>query len=167
MPAFLNPAEAEFWVLAGLVIFLGIVFFGAKAHRVIFGALDSQAAKIQANLDEAARIREEAQRLLAELQKERETAEAQARDMLAAAQEQVRLYEAEAKAKLEEGLARREKLTEQRIQVAEAQAQAEVRAAAAELAAQMAEQVLVQRLANAKSDPLIDKAIGEMAGKLQ
>jgi hypothetical protein len=31
----------------------------------------------------------------------------------------------------------------------------------------MAEQVLVQRLAGAKSDPLIDKAIGQLAGKLQ
>ncbi|MFZ5718922.1 MAG: F0F1 ATP synthase subunit B [Pseudomonadota bacterium] len=167
MPAFLNPAEAEFWVGAGLIIFLGIVFVGAKAHRAIFGALDSQAAKIQANLDEAARIREEAQRLLAELQKEREAAEAQAKDMLAAAKEQVRIYEAEAKAKLDESLARREKLTEQRIQVAEAQAQAEVRAAAADLAAHMAEQVLSARLAKTKSDPLIDKAITGLAGKLQ
>jgi len=167
MPAFLNPAHAEFWVAAGLVIFLAIVIFVAKAPRAIAGALDAQAAKIQSDLDEAARIREEAQTLLAELQAERETAERQAKDMLAAAQEQVRLYEADAKAKLEESLARRQKLTEQRIQVAEAQAESEVRAAAAELAAQMAEQVLSQRLSGAKSDPLIDQAIGQMAGKLQ
>ncbi|ODT86230.1 F0F1 ATP synthase subunit B [Phenylobacterium sp. SCN 70-31] len=167
MPAFLNPAHAEFWVAAGLVIFLAIVIFVAKAPRAIAGALDAQAAKIQSDLDEAARIREEAQKLLAELQAERETAERQAKDMLAAAQEQVRLYEADAKAKLEESLARRQKLTEQRIQVAEAQAESEVRAAAAELAAQMAEQVLSQRLSGAKSDPLIDQAIGQMAGKLQ
>ncbi|MDZ4370475.1 MAG: ATP F0F1 synthase subunit B, partial [Phenylobacterium sp.] len=67
MPAFLNPAAAEFWVFAGLVIFLGIVVFVAKAPRLIAGALDAQAAKIQQDLDEAARIREEAQKLLAEL----------------------------------------------------------------------------------------------------
>lgn len=29
MPAFLNPAEAEAWVLAGLLIFLGVVIFVA------------------------------------------------------------------------------------------------------------------------------------------
>jgi F-type H+-transporting ATPase subunit b len=167
MPAFLNPAEAEFWVGAGLLIFLAIVIFVAKAPRAVAAALDGQAAKIQSDLDEAARIREEAQRLLQELQAERDAAQRQAEDMLAAAQEQVRLFEADAKAKLEESLARRQKLTEQRIQIAEAQAAADVKAAAAELAAQMAERVLTQRLAGAKSDPLIDKAIGQLAGKLQ
>lgn len=167
MPAFLNPAEAEFWVGAGLLIFLAIVIFVAKAPRLIAAALDSQVAKIQSDLDEAARIREEAQRLLAQLQAEREAAQRQAQDMLAAAQEQVQQFEADAKAKLEEGLARRQKLSEQRIKVAEARAEAEVRAAAAELAAKMAEQVLIQRIAGAKSDPLIDKAISQLAGKLQ
>ena len=167
MPAFLNPAEAEFWVGAGLLIFLAIVIFVAKAPRAVAAALDGQAAKIQSDLDEAARIREEAQRLLQELQAERDAAQRQAEDMLAAAQEQVRLFEADAKAKLEESLARRQKLTEQRIQIAEAQAAADVKAAAAELAAQMAERVLTQRLTGAKSDPLIDKAIGQQAGKLQ
>jgi len=167
MPAFLNPAEAEFWVGAGLLIFLAIVIFVAKAPRAIAAALDGQAAKIQSDLDEAARIREEAQRLLQELQAERDAAQRQAEDMLAAAQEQVRLFEADAKAKLEESLARRQKLTEQRIQIAEAQAAADVKAAAAELAAQIAERVLTQRIAGAKSDPLIDKAIGQLAGKLQ
>ncbi|MFN9712050.1 MAG: ATP F0F1 synthase subunit B, partial [Alphaproteobacteria bacterium] len=112
-------------------------------------------------------IRDEAQRLLKELQDEREAAQRQAEEMLASAQEQVRIFEAEAKAKLEESLTRRQKLTEQRIQVAEAQAAADVKAAAAEMAAQMAERVLTQRISGAKSDPLIDKALGQLAAKLQ
>lgn len=167
MPAFLNPTQAEFWVGAGLLIFLAIVIFVAKAPKAIAAALDAKVATIQSDLDEAARIREEAQRLLAELQAEREAAQRQAQEMLSAAQDQVRQFEADAKAKLEESMARRQKLSEQRILVAEAQAEAEVRAAAAELAAQMAEKVLVHRLAGAKSDPLIDKAISQLAGKLQ
>lgn len=167
MPAFLNPAEAEFWVGAGLLIFLAIVFFVAKAHKVAGAALDAKANAIQANLDEAARIRDEAQRLLKELQAERADAERQAKDMLAAAEAQVRQFEAESKAKLEEGLERRRRITDQKIATAEAQAAAEVKAAAAELAAQMAEQVLAQRLAGAKTDPLVDRAIGQLAAKLQ
>jgi len=70
MPEFLNPAEAEFWVFIGLLIFFGIVAFVAKAPQKIGAALDGQAAAIQANLDEAARIREEAQRLLDTLKAE-------------------------------------------------------------------------------------------------
>jgi F-type H+-transporting ATPase subunit b len=163
MPAFLNPAHAEFWVGAGVLIFLIIVFGFAKAHKALFAALDAKAATIQADLDEAARIRDEAQRLLADLQAERAAAERDAKDMLATAQEQVRQFEAEAKAKLEESLARRQKLTEQRIAVAEAQAAAEVKAAAADLAAAIAEKVLAERLAGVTSDPLVDRALTQIS----
>lgn len=167
MPAFLNPAEAEFWVGAGLVIFLAIVFFVAKAHKAAAAALDAKSGAIQANLDEAARIRDEAQRLLKELQAERADAERQAKDMLSAAAAQVRQFETDAKAKLEESLERRRRITEQKIATAEAQAAAEVKAAAAELASQMAEQVLIQRIAGAKTDPLVDRGISQLAAKLQ
>ncbi len=167
MPEFLNPAEAEFWVGVGLLVFLGIVIFVAKAPQAIAATLDARTAVIQADLDEAARIREEAQRLLASLKIERAEAEAQAKEMLAAAQEQARLFESEAKAKLEESLKRRQLLAERKIANAEAQAQAEVKAAAADLAAQMAEDVLVKRLAGAKTDPLIDVAISQLGSKLQ
>ena len=167
MPAFLNPANAEFWVGVGLLIFLGIVIFVAKAPKAINAALDAKAAKIQADLDEAARIREEAQRLLTQLKAERAEAEAQAKDMLATAQEEARRYEAEAKAKLEESLARRQQLAERKIANAEAQAAAEVKAAAADLAAQAAEGVLTQRLPGVKTDPLVDRAISQLGSKLQ
>lgn len=167
MPEFLNPAEAEFWVGVGLLIFLGIVIFVAKAPKAIAATLDARTATIQADLDEAARIREEAQRLLASLQVERAEAERQAKEMLEAAQEQARQFETDAKAKLEESLKRRQLLAERKIANAEAQAQAEVKAAAADLAAQMAEDVLVKRLAGAKTDPLVDVAIGQLGSKLQ
>ena len=167
MPAFLNPAEAEAWVGAGLLIFLLIVVFVAKAPRTIGLALDAKTAKIQADLDEAARIREEAQRLLAELKAERIEAEKQAKDMLAAAHAEAKRYEADAKAKLAESLERRQQLAERKIANAEAQAAAEVKAAAADMAAYAAEIVLTQRIAGAKSDPQVDAAIQQLATRLQ
>jgi len=167
MPELLNPAAAEFWVGAGLLIFLAIVVFGAKAPKKITTALDAQSATIQANLDEAARIREEAQALLETLKAERVEAERHAKEMLAQAQAQVERLEAEAKAKLEESLARRQQMAERKIANAEAQAAAEVKAAAAEMAAQAAETMLAQRLAGAQADPMVDAAIGQIANKLQ
>lgn len=166
MPEFLNPAEAEFWVGIGLLIFLAIVIFVAKAPAKIAAAIDSQAAAIQANLDEAARIREEAERLLATLKTERAEAERHAREMLAQAEQEARLLEADAKKRLEESLARRQLMAERKIATAEMQATADVKAAAAEMAAQAAEAVLTQRLASAKADPLVDTAIGQLATKL-
>lgn len=167
MPAFLNPAEAEMWVGVGLLIFLGIVIFVAKAPKMIGEALDAKSAAVKADLDEAARIRAEAQRLLEELRAERAEAEAQAKDMLAAAHEEARRYEADAKAKLAESLARRQELAARKIASAEAQAEAEVKAAAVDLAAQAAEAVLAGRLASVKTDPLVDRAIEQIASKLQ
>lgn len=167
MPEFLNPAEAEAWVFVGLLIFLGIVVFVAKAPKAIAAALDTKTATIQADLDEAARIREEAQRLLASLKAERAEAERQAKDMLAAAQAEAKRYEADAKAKLEESLARRQQMAERKIANAEAQASAEVKAAAAELAAQAAELMLTKRIASAKTDPAVDRAIAQLASRLQ
>ena len=82
---------------------------------MIAGQLDAKRDTIQHDLDEAARIRAEAERLLAELKAERVEAEAQVRGMLAAAEEQARAYEAEAKVRLEESLVRRQMLAERRI----------------------------------------------------
>lgn len=161
-----DPSKAETWVGVGLLIFLGIVIFVAKAPKMVAAQLDAKRDAIQNDLDEAARIRAEAERLLAELKAERVEAEKQVRDMLAAAEEQARAYEADAKARLEESLARRQQLAERKIANAEAQAEAEVRATAVDLAARMAEQVLADRLSGAKSDPLVDRAIPLIAEKL-
>ena len=43
----------------------------------------------------------------------------------------------------------------------------EVKAAAADAAAALAEAVLTDRLKGLSADPLVDRAVGELAGKLQ
>jgi F-type H+-transporting ATPase subunit b len=127
---FFNPhlydlANPELWVAAGLFLFLGIcVFVGVP--KLVADQLDAKAARIQSELDEAARLRAEAEALLAQIRAEKAEAEAQAAEMLAAAEADARLMEVEAKAKLEETLARRQALAERRIAQAEAQASAEV-----------------------------------------
>lgn len=164
MPAFLDPAEAEFWVLAGLVIFLAIVFF--KARGAVTGALDAKGRQVQADLDEAARLRAEAERLLTQLKAERADAEQRSADMLAAARAEAQRLEAEAKVRLEESIARRQQLAERKIANAEAQAVAEVKSAAADMASRAAERVLASRLAAGGDDPLLDRGIEQLATKL-
>lgn len=157
-----NP---ELWVAIGLIIFLAICAF-TGAFKMVGGALDAKAAKIQSELDEAARLRAEAEALLKQIRAEKAEAEAQAAEMLKAAEADARLMEAEAKVKLEETLKRRQDLAERRIAQAEAQASAEVKAAAADLAARAAEQILASRLAGQKSDPLLDAAIAQIGSRL-
>ena len=52
-----DPSKPEFWIAVGLLIFLGIVVFVAKAPQMVAGQLDAKRDAIQNDLDEAARIR--------------------------------------------------------------------------------------------------------------
>lgn len=158
--------EAHFWVGAAFVVFLGVLVL-AGVHKLAWKALGDAGAKVQSQLDEANRLREEAEVLLARIQADREASEKLAAEILANAEEQAKRLQVEAQERLAEQIERRGQLAERRIATAEAQAAAEVKAAAGELAAQLAEQVLTARIAGAKSDPLIDAAIGQLAGKLQ
>jgi len=161
MPAFLNPAEAEFWVGVGVLIFLAVAWW--KGRGAIFGTLDAKAVKIRADLDEAARLRAEAETLLAQLKTERVDAERRTAEMLASAETEARRMQEEAAAKLDEQIARRQLLAERRIAQAEVQATADVKAAAADLAVRAAEQVLARRLADTGADPMLDAAVERMA----
>jgi F-type H+-transporting ATPase subunit b len=158
--------EEHFWVGAAFVVLL-VILFVAGVHRFAWKALGDAGAKVQAQLDEADALRKEAADLLAQVQAQKAAAEKLAAEMLANAEEEAKRLQAEAQVKLAEQIERRGQMAERRIAHAEAQAAADVKAAAAELASVMAEKVLVERLVGAKSDPLVDAAIGQLAGKLQ
>lgn len=157
--------SAELWVGIGLLLFFAILLW-AGVHKLVAQQLDAKASKIQTELDEAARLRAEAEALLAQIRAEKVEAEAQAAEMMRAAEADARTMEAEAKVKLEETLARRQVLAERRIAQAEAQATAEVKQAAADLAIKAAEQMLTARAAGQKSDPLLDAAIAQIGTRL-
>ena len=163
---FTNPKDAHFWIFLALAVLI-VVLWRAKVPGVAIKALDDVGAKVQAQLDEAHRLREEAQALLAEITAKREEGERAAAAMLQAAQEDADRLRAEAAEKLEEDIQRREAVAERKIAIAEAQAAAEVKAAAADLAAQTAEAVLTARIAAAKSDPSIDASLKDLAGRFR
>lgn len=164
-PHLYDPANPELWVAVGLILFFVIVVV-AKVPALVAGALDAKAAKIQGDLDEAARLRSEAEAMLAQIRKEKAEAEAQAKAMLEAAEEEAVRLQSEAEERLAESIARREQLAERRIAQAEAQATAEVKAAAADQASAAAERILAARLASGSEDALLDQAIGQIGTRL-
>ena len=158
--------EAELWVTVGMVILFGGLIY-LKVPGLALKALDARAVKIQAELDEALRLREEAQALLAQIKVQREAAEKVAAEMIANAEADSERLRVEAAVKLEEQIQRRQLMAERKIASAEAKAAADVKAAAGELAAQLAETVLQARLKDLKSDPLIDRAVAQIGDRLQ
>jgi F-type H+-transporting ATPase subunit b len=158
-------AEPEFWVAVAFVIFVGVLAY-VGAHKMVFDALDQRAARIKAELDEASRLREEAQALLAQYQRRQAEAEREASAIIAEAKAEAERVATEARGKMEEMVARRTKLAESKISQAEAQALADVRAAAADAAVAAAEKILTQTAKGKVADDLIAQGIAEVKAKL-
>jgi F-type H+-transporting ATPase subunit b len=158
-------SDAEFWVAVAFVIFIGVLL-RLGAHRLIAGALDDRAARIKAELDEATRLREEAQVLLADYQRKRREADREADAIIVAAQGEAERLAVEAKTKVEDFVARRTKMAETKIAQAEAQAVADVRAAAADAAVAAAEKILTETAKGKVGDDLIARGIQDLKAKL-
>ena len=157
--------EAEFWVAVAFVIFLaGLGYLGV--HRTIIKALDDRQARIKAELDDARRLKDEAQALLAQYQSKRQEAEREAEGIIAGATAEAERLAVEAKAKMEEFVARRTKLAETKIAQAEAQALADVRAVAADAAVAAAERILTQSVKGKVAQDLLAQGVEDVKKKL-
>ena len=157
--------DAEFWVAVAFVIFVaGMGYLGV--HRMVAKSLDERAGRIKAELDEARKLKDEAAQLLAQYQRKRQEAEGEAQEIIAGAKAEAERLAIEAKAKIEEFVARRTKMAETKIAQAEAQAAADVRAAAADAAVAAAEKILTLETRGKLANALISKGIEDVRKKL-
>ena len=158
-------SEPEFWVAVAFVIFVGILIY-VGVPKMVLNSLDDRARRVQADLDVARRLKEEAQKLLAEYQAKRRSADDEAAAIIAGARAEAERTAAEAKSKMEDFVARRTKIAETKIAQAEAQAVADVRAAAADAAVTAAEKILGDAVKGKVADDLITRGIGDVKAKL-
>lgn len=148
--------DATFWATVALLIFLALVIY-LGVPGMIAKSLDARATRISNDLEEARRLREEAQQLLAEYQRKRKEAEQEAGDIVAAARREADLLVGEAKARTDEYVARRTALAEQKIAQAEQDAVNEVRSRAVDIAVEAAGRLLAEKV-DAKADATLFKA---------
>ncbi len=157
--------EAEFWVAVATVLFVVLLGY-MGVHRKIFEALDARSTRIKAELDEARRLKEEAQKIVAEYRARRQEAENEAKAIIDSARAEAERYAAEAQAKMDEFVARRTKMAEAKIAQAEAQALADVKAAAADVAVTAASDILAQSLKGKAGEDLLARGIADVKAKL-
>ena len=137
--------QSEFWVLIPVLLFFALLLWKG-AFRSMGSALDARAQAISDELDEARRLREEAQGLLASYQRKQAEAEEQARVIVEQARRDAESMAVKARADLADRLERRAAQAEAKIESAEAQALAEVRSRAADLAVDAAEDLIRTKL---------------------
>lgn len=156
--------DATFWATVCLVIFCGLaVYLGLP--KIISKMLDDKIAAIAKELDDAKKLRAEAEALLVEYEQKRVAAEAEAAEIVATAQEDAKRLTAEASASLADMVARRTKAVEDRIAQAEKQALAEVRGRSTDVAVEAARLILAKQ-AGANGGELVNKAIADVSSKL-
>ena len=157
--------DPETWVAIAFVILM-VVFGYLGVFKKAMAALDHRADRIKAELDDATRLKQEAAKVLADYKARTASAEREAADIIANARSEAERIATEAKAKMEDFVARRTKTAEGKITLAEAQAVADVRAAAAEAAVQAASTILSQSVKGQVADDLLAKGITEVRQKL-
>jgi F-type H+-transporting ATPase subunit b len=158
-------ADAEFWVLLAVVIFAAAVW--KPMRRAVVGGLDERAARIGAELDEARKLRDDAEQLLAQYQQKQREAAAEAEAMIAHAREEAVRIAAQSARDLELALERRQRMAEDRIAQAEAKALDEVRAVAIDVAIAAAREVITAQIDDRRGSALIDEAIVALPQRLR
>lgn len=163
MPAIFH--EPEFWILVAAIIFVIVAW--KPAGRALFGGLDARAARIRNELDEARRLREEAEQLVAEYRAKQQQAVTEAETIVAHAKAEAERIAAQSARDLEQSLERRQRMAEDRIAQAEAKALDEVRAAAIDVAIAAAREVIAGEVDQRRGSTLIDEAIVALPQRLR
>ncbi len=158
---FENP---EFWVAVAFVLVVALAF--RPAAKAVTETLDARAAKIRSQIEEARKLREDAQALLAEYQRKQRDAMLEAEKIISQARKEAIRFKADAEKDLENAIARRKQQAVERIAQSEAQAILQVRNTAIDLALAAAEKLIQSSLDPAKRQALADKAIAELPARM-
>jgi F-type H+-transporting ATPase subunit b len=156
--------DPSFWV--GVAFLLTVAFIFKPIWRGISGSLDARADKIRDQIEEARKLREEAQVLLADYQRKQRDALAEAEKIVAQAKEEAQRLTVQAEQDLEHAIERRKAQALDRIAQSETQALASVRDTAVDMAVAATEKLIKDRVAGDRQAALADEAIKELPGRL-
>jgi F-type H+-transporting ATPase subunit b len=160
-----DPENPLFWVLVAFVAFVALLFY-YRVPALLGKALDERADGIRKELDEARKLREEAQALLSDYQRKAREAEKEAQSIIEQAKREAEALAADARKALTESLDRRSKIAEEKIARAEAQALGEVRSIAVDTALSAAHEILKSRAGGETGNALVSQSITDLRGKL-
>ena len=158
---FENP---ETWVLVAFIIFVALV--SKKAWKLITVNLDARAEGIRAGLEEAARLREEAQGLLSQYQRDHRGLEEEMARMLENAREEAQQVVLAAEERLAAQLSQKEAQAQQNIRYAEAHLLEDIRSEASALTVTASRELIRRSLDSKKASRLLDLSIDDVGNKL-
>ncbi len=156
--------DPTFWTAVAFVIFLALTL--KPLGKAITGGLDSRAASIRAELDEAQRLREEAQKTLAEYKRKQRDAAKETEELIAHAKAEAKRMSEQAETDLRAAIKRREESALEKIAQAENTALQEVRGQAVDIAIAATRKLLAENLDQERADRMLENSIKEVGAKL-
>lgn len=156
--------EPRTWVTVAFLIFVALA--ARKFWTIATSMLDARAATIRAELEEAAKLRAEAEEMLSAASQRRDAALKEAEELLARARREAARLAAEARDEAAAAAKRREKMALDRIAAAEKAAVNDVRALAATVATRAAEDIIREGLPADSAQTLVRRAIDGLPAAL-
>ena len=157
--------DPETWVAISFLLFAGLLlYFGVPG--MIAKVLDARSSAIARELEEARKLRQEAEAILADYKRRTDNAQAEAEAILSQAEREATAYAKEARTAFDEMIARRLNLAEQKIKLEEEKARKEIRAQAAELAVAAAEQLIERKVSGKIAEDMITTSLDRIKKRL-
>jgi len=150
--------SAPGYVALSMLVVIGLILW-KKVPAMIGRMLDTKIATIRHDLDEAAKLRAEAEAQLAQAKQRNAASAGDAAAIVAHAEAEAKAMLAQAEADAAELVARRGKMAEDKISAAERLAIAEVRAHAADAAAKAAAAIIAEKHDAAADKAVVDRTI--------
>ena len=158
--------EAEFWVAVSFFIFIGVLVY-LGIHKKVASALDARALRISKELEEALRLREEAEKLLADYRRKLGDVVTEVDNIMALAAKQAETLAEETRQSLKEHVERRIKLAEQKIARAEMEAVRDLRNVAVDVAIAAAQNLIAAKLTPDRAKKLLFESTKALKTLLQ
>ena len=156
--------DPQFLVLVAFIITIALV--GKTVYQKISISLDERSEEIRKNIEEAIRLREEAQDLLATYERKQRDAATEAKEIAERAKTEAKNLADNAASDMNAFVERRKRQAQDRISQAETTARDEVRVAAINLALEGSRRILAEKASGKKGDALIDGAIKDLPSLL-
>ena len=158
--------ESEFWVAVSFVIFIGVLVY-LGIHKKVASALDARVLRISKELEEARRLREEAEKLFADYRRKLGDVATEVDNIIALAAKEAETLAAETRQSLKEHVDRRIKLAEERIARAEMEAVRELRNDAVDVAIAAAQKRIAAKLTPDRAKKLVSESTKALKTLLQ
>ena len=156
--------DPTFWVLVSFTVFF--LLFGKKVWGAMTTALDARSAQIKAELDEAIRLREEAQTILARYQKKEQESLQEAERIVEQTKQDAQAMAQRAEDELKASLEKRKQLAMNKIAQAETKAMQAVQEHVVDIAANAAKMVVQEQMDKGYAEELLKLATADVERKL-